>query len=165
MSIGVAKLVGLPQLYPSSVWHDPHSQSAAAERSKGDRMQSLIDRLRMDFGRKTLGELIRDREAAAIEIGRLTHEIAKCRSAPAPKQAPRDARPARTPPVAVIGMDGRELLRLKDVCRIVGLSRSTIYGAMANRRFPRAVRIGVRAVRWRSSDVAAWLASKGPEND
>ena len=128
-------------------------------------MQTLIDRLRMDFGRKTLGELIQDREAAAIEIQRLTQELAKCRSAPAPKQKPRNARPARMPPVAGTRMDGRELLRLKDVCRIVGLSRSTIYGAMANGRFPRAVRIGVRAVRWRSSDVAAWLASKGAESD
>jgi hypothetical protein len=37
-------------------------------------MRTLIERLRADFGRKTLGELIQDREAAALEIERLTQE-------------------------------------------------------------------------------------------
>ena len=38
-------------------------------------MQNLIDRLRADFGKKTLGELLQDREAAALEIERLTREL------------------------------------------------------------------------------------------
>jgi hypothetical protein len=32
-------------------------------------MQNLIDRLRADFGKKYIGELLQVREAAALEIG------------------------------------------------------------------------------------------------
>ena len=39
----------------------------------------------------------------------------------------------------------------------LGLSRSTIYRMMNHGEFPRPVRIGRRAVGWRSSDVEEWL--------
>ena len=53
------------------------------------------------------------------------------------------------------------MLRLADVCAMVGLSRSSIYLAMGEGRFPRAVRIGMRAVRWRAGDIQSWLSEKG----
>ena len=56
--------------------------------------------------------------------------------------------------------DARKLLRLHDVCEIVGLSRSSIYAAMGSGTFPRAVQIGERAVRWKASDIENWLGSK-----
>lgn len=124
-------------------------------------MQTLVERLRTDFGKKTLGDLLQEREAAAHEIERLMREIAAMRCAPKlPRAQPRpvNATNPRSSPVA--GIDGRELLRLAEVCKLLGLSRSTIYAAVANGKFPRAVRIGVRAVRWRSADVSTWLASK-----
>ena len=54
-------------------------------------MQTLVERLRMDFGKKTLGELIQEREAAALEIERLTQELARCRATPAPLPKPQHA--------------------------------------------------------------------------
>lgn len=44
--------------------------------------------------------------------------------------------------------------------KITGLSRSTIYEMMDREEFPRPVRIGRRAVAWRDSDLASWLAER-----
>ena len=51
------------------------------------------------------------------------------------------------------------LLRLNEVKRVTGLSRSGIYAGIKNRTFPRPVAIGLRAVAWRSEDIQAWLDS------
>ena len=47
-------------------------------------------------------------------------------------------------------------LRLQAVIRITGLSRSTLYRLIAEKRFPRPVRLGLRAVAWRRADIDAW---------
>lgn len=52
------------------------------------------------------------------------------------------------------------ILRRPAVEARTGLSRSTIYAAMARGEFPQPVRLGPRAVGWRESDVAEWLASR-----
>ena len=40
------------------------------------------------------------------------------------------------------------------------MSRSSIYKMMQNGEFPRPVRIGPAAVRWRASDITAWVESQ-----
>ena len=52
------------------------------------------------------------------------------------------------------------LLRRRQVEEITGMSRSTIYKMMQNGDFPRPVKIGPAAVRWRSSDIRAWVESR-----
>ena len=52
------------------------------------------------------------------------------------------------------------ILRIKDVTRITGLSRSTIYLLIDRGQFPKQVRLGARAVGWREADVLAWLESR-----
>lgn len=52
------------------------------------------------------------------------------------------------------------LLRRQEVERIVGLSRSSIYRLMQDEDFPRPVRVGRSAVRWKESDVKVWLESR-----
>ena len=52
------------------------------------------------------------------------------------------------------------LLRRRQVEEVTGLSRSSIYRLMMDHDFPRPVRIGPAAVRWRSSDLTAWLESR-----
>ena len=47
-------------------------------------------------------------------------------------------------------------LRLPGVMRMTGLSRSTLYRLVANKQFPRPVRLGPRAVAWRRTDIEAW---------
>lgn len=54
------------------------------------------------------------------------------------------------------------LLRMTEVVELVGLKRAAIYGYIARGRFPRAVQVGRRAVRWRSEDIEGWLASLPP---
>lgn len=41
-----------------------------------------------------------------------------------------------------------------------GLSRSTIYGYIAQGLFPRQRRLGPRRVAWLASEVRAWMASR-----
>jgi prophage regulatory protein len=55
---------------------------------------------------------------------------------------------------------GKELYGAKGIPGITGWSRSSLYRAVATGAFPQPVRIGSRAVAWRSTDVDAWLASR-----
>ena len=52
------------------------------------------------------------------------------------------------------------LLRLREVLARCGLSRTTVYRQMGEGAFPRPLRVGVRAVRWRESEIEDWLASR-----
>jgi prophage regulatory protein len=49
------------------------------------------------------------------------------------------------------------LLRLPRVIEITGCPRSTIYDAIRAQKFPPPVKIGERAVAWRSTDIEAWV--------
>ena len=52
------------------------------------------------------------------------------------------------------------LLRLSEVQARCGLSRSSLYRKMRDRSFPEPLKVGVRAVRWRESEIEAWLATR-----
>ena len=52
------------------------------------------------------------------------------------------------------------LIRRTEVERICGLSRSAIYRLMREGRFPEPIQIGPRAVRWKSTEIDAFLASR-----
>ena len=52
------------------------------------------------------------------------------------------------------------LLRRREVEKITGMSRSSIYRLMQEKEFPRPVRVGPAAVRWRASDITAWIESR-----
>ena len=49
------------------------------------------------------------------------------------------------------------LLRRRDVERITGMSRSSIYRLMRTQEFPVAIKVGPAAVRWKESDITSWL--------
>lgn len=49
------------------------------------------------------------------------------------------------------------LIDRRHVEEMTGLSRSTIYKMISENRFPKPVRIGRRAVRWKKSVVALWI--------
>ena len=51
------------------------------------------------------------------------------------------------------------LLRRREVEKITGIGRSSIYRQMKKGKFPRCVRIGSKAGRWRASVIMAWLKS------
>jgi prophage regulatory protein len=56
-----------------------------------------------------------------------------------------------------------ELWRLRQVLAVTSMSRSWLYAEIAQGRFPAPVRVGLRAVAWRRSDIETWLASR-PRN-
>ena len=56
-----------------------------------------------------------------------------------------------------------KILRRKYIENQFGLSRSTIYAMMANSRFPKPVKLGHRAVGWRSDDLQTWFENMQEE--
>lgn len=52
------------------------------------------------------------------------------------------------------------VLRLHDVRRITGLSRSSIYEMQALRQFPHSIKLSSRAVGWLHSEVRDWLQAR-----
>jgi prophage regulatory protein len=50
-----------------------------------------------------------------------------------------------------------KVLRLPQVCDLTGLCRSMIYQMEADERFPKRVKIGIRAVGWLEAEIQAWL--------
>ena len=52
------------------------------------------------------------------------------------------------------------ILRLPQVKIKVGLSRSSIYSAVAEKRFPPPVHLGLRAIGWLESEVDEWLTEQ-----
>jgi len=63
---------------------------------------------------------------------------------------------------AITKIDASErLLRRREVERLVGMSRSTIYQKVGEGTFPAPVKIGSHAVRWRESNVRRWIAELG----
>ena len=58
-----------------------------------------------------------------------------------------------------MGMDQR-LLRRQEVEELTGLSRASIYRLISEGGFPRPVRVSATAVRWKASDIDAWIQSR-----
>lgn len=55
-----------------------------------------------------------------------------------------------------------KIIRLPAVKEVSGLCRSSIYEGVAAGTFPSPVKIGVRAVGWRTSDLTNWLEARVP---
>ena len=56
--------------------------------------------------------------------------------------------------------DQDRLIRRVEVERLCALSTSSIYRLMGENRFPRPIRVGPKAVRWRESDIDAWVETR-----
>ena len=52
------------------------------------------------------------------------------------------------------------LINRHEVERQTGLSTSAIYVKMRRGIFPRPIKVGERAVRWRQSEITAWIESR-----
>jgi prophage regulatory protein len=121
----------------------------------------MFDRLSIDPGHRTLGELLQERQWAVQEISRLQDEVARlnARRDGIPKRTRVDDNTLQAGPNDALG--GRRLLRLEDVKRLVGFSRSTIYRLISEGQFPDRVHYGPRAVRWHEADIVAWQNRAG----
>lgn len=56
------------------------------------------------------------------------------------------------------------ILRLPEVIKITGLSRSTIYAMMDRDEFPKPVSLGARAVGWLEDEIKEWVSSRPLKN-
>jgi prophage regulatory protein len=52
------------------------------------------------------------------------------------------------------------ILRREDVCRIVGIDKSTLFRLRKAGHFPRPIRLGGNSIAWVESEVVDWLASR-----
>jgi prophage regulatory protein len=56
------------------------------------------------------------------------------------------------------GAEEHNMLRIGEVMRRTGLSRTTLHRMEREKRFPKRQKIGKRAIAWRESEVRAFLA-------
>jgi prophage regulatory protein len=126
----------------------------------------MLERLRSDPGHRTLGELLQERQWAVQEIERLRARVVP---PPIERRGVQVAASVERPPVPksateqwpVTSISPHQLLRLAEVSKMIGLSRSAIYQMIERGRFPAGVHVGTRARRWRMGDVGAWLERLG----
>ncbi|WP_123102639.1 helix-turn-helix transcriptional regulator [Acidithiobacillus sulfuriphilus] len=53
-----------------------------------------------------------------------------------------------------------KILRLPKVKETVGLGKSAIYAMIKEGKFPKPIKIGVRASGWLDTDIRRWLAAR-----
>jgi prophage regulatory protein len=116
----------------------------------------ILDRLRTDPGQRTIGQLLQDREAAVHEIRKLLAEIERLRTVRAGKKPDEDT---RSKPATEQGFHPKALIRIGEVCELVGVSRSTIYHWVSEGTFPAPVRISKHSVRWKVDEIEGWRES------
>jgi len=52
------------------------------------------------------------------------------------------------------------LIRIREVCRLTGLSRVSIWRLERRGEFPRRVKIGPNSVAWDRREIEAWIQSR-----
>ena len=53
-----------------------------------------------------------------------------------------------------------DLLNRKQVEELLGIKKSSLYSYMRQGDFPAPIRLSPKCVRWRRSEIEAWLASR-----
>lgn len=62
--------------------------------------------------------------------------------------------------------DGYQVLRIKQVCALTGISRSSLYAKLSpsckqyDETFPRPFKLGASAVGWNQADVIDWIKAR-----
>ena len=54
-----------------------------------------------------------------------------------------------------------QLIRLGDVLHQTSLSKTSVYRALREDRFPKPLRVGPQSVRWRQDEIDAWIDGLG----
>ena len=58
-----------------------------------------------------------------------------------------------------MGPTEERLLTIDQVMELTAMSRASIYTEMRYRTLPRPIRVGAKGVRWRYSELLAWMNS------
>ena len=118
--------------------------------------ENILNRLGIDPGQVTLGQLFQEREAARIEIQKLMEELEHLKAKMASRAPAKSVSLGKKQQPAYTG---NVLIGIGDLCKQIGVSRTTIYRWMHDNAFPSPVRISPGAIRWRSEDVEQWRSS------
>lgn len=79
---------------------------------------------------------------------------------PSTGSAGRLARPRGAPRASLAAIPQRlQLLRIRDVCRLLRISQPTLWRLRHDHRFPEPTEVTGRIVAWRQSDIEAWIAA------
>lgn len=57
------------------------------------------------------------------------------------------------------------VLKLKEVISVTGLSRSSIYRKIKEKRFPRSIRLSGQSVGWLEEEIQNWIIDRIAERD
>jgi prophage regulatory protein len=57
------------------------------------------------------------------------------------------------------------ILRLAEVKEMTQLSKTNIYGSMKKGTFPQSLKLGLRSIGWRLSDVNFWMSNLSPAQE
>ena len=52
------------------------------------------------------------------------------------------------------------ILRPREVCEVIGVSRTTLWRKSRDGEFPRPVRLGANSIGWLATDVQKWIRSR-----
>jgi prophage regulatory protein len=52
------------------------------------------------------------------------------------------------------------VVRLKELLRLLGLSRSMVLNMVREKEFPAPIQLGPRAIGWRRADIEAWVKGR-----
>jgi prophage regulatory protein len=113
----------------------------------------MLDRLALDPGTRTLGELLQEREWAVSEIRHLRADVDRLSRQHHALRVEAEMDHAVDP-----ALNAQRLLRLSEVSTMIGLGRSSIYRYVSEGRFPSPIHVGYRSVRWKLADVLTWRA-------
>ena len=56
----------------------------------------------------------------------------------------------------------KRILRIREVCEAIGLSKPTVYRMIGEGSFPAPVKLGARAVGWHLTVIDEWLQARPP---
>jgi prophage regulatory protein len=109
-------------------------------------------------GEATMKEPISQTEREPQSINRRLDRIMRLLEQLRETRGHKDARVAVA--LRKTGVVPDRVVRMPEVCQIVGLSESMIFGLCAEGDFPARIRLTPRTVGWRLSDVMAWIDSR-----
>ena len=55
--------------------------------------------------------------------------------------------------------EAKMILRMKDVCSELGVSRASIYRLLESGSFPKPLKLGKRAIGWERDNIQQWVKS------
>jgi prophage regulatory protein len=109
------------------------------------------------LGRRCYESIFRQRQDEQMSNHVRPHQ----RNSGGPRQSVPEANGPTHPHGSEEGQSVRlNILRLPEVKRMTGLSRSTLYELQAVHRFPHAIKISARSVGWIESEVQEWIARR-----